>query len=218
MEIDFSRVFDYENGFYLTSDIIRFSKFVTHLELFKKSSGVTGDIVECGVFKGSSLCRWVKFRALLENPYSRRIIAFDTFGKFPKTEYNPDRLKRDRFIREAGDMSIPREELIEILERLNLCENIELIKGNIRKTIPGFLKKNKQLKISLLNIDVDLYESTKFALEEFYPYVTKRGIVILDDYGAFPGANKAIDDYFKKRKTVIRKLPFSYSISYLEKE
>ena len=78
-EVNTSQHFEYENGFYLTASVDRFSKFVTHLDLFRRISGLAGEIVECGVFKGASLCRWIKFRALLENPSSRRIIAFDTF-------------------------------------------------------------------------------------------------------------------------------------------
>ncbi len=217
MRIGFDRSFDYENGFYLTAGVGRFSKIVTHLDFFRRTSGIAGDIVECGVFKGASFSRWVKFRALLENPYSRKIIGFDTFGKYPAAKYRPDKMKRRRFLKEAGPRSISKTDLIAILEKLNLYENIELVEGDILKTVNGYLKRNPDLKISLLNIDVDLYEPTRTALEKFYPHVAKGGIILLDDYGAFPGANKAADDFFAKRKTAIRKLPFSHSISYVEK-
>lgn len=53
-DIALDKKLDYENGYYLTSTVDKISKFVTHLELFRKSSGLAGDIVECGVFRGAS--------------------------------------------------------------------------------------------------------------------------------------------------------------------
>ena len=81
--MDFEDHFHYENNFYITAPINRFSKFITHLDLFRRISNIRGEIVECGVFKGNSLMRWIKFRSLLENSFSRKIYGFDTFGKFP---------------------------------------------------------------------------------------------------------------------------------------
>jgi hypothetical protein len=215
--INFEKQFEYENGFYLTSPVNRFSKFATHLELFKKVSKLAGEIVECGVFKGASLSRFVKFRSLFENPFSKKIIAFDIFGEFPDAMYQLDEEKRKKFVEEAGSTSISKEKLITILKKLNLYQNIELIEGNIIETIPDYRKKNPHLKISLLHIDVDLYEATKVSLEELHQCVVKGGIIILDDYGAFPGANKAVDDFFRDIDVKINKLPYSNAISYVER-
>ena len=214
--VDFCKAFEYENSFYLTAPVDRISKFATHLELFRRVSGLAGDIVECGVFKGASLSRLIKFRALFENPFSKKIIAFDTFGEFPEARYEPDVKKRELFIKEAGSRSIGKDRLISILQRLNLYQNIELIEGNILDTVPRYKSENPHLKISLLHIDVDLYDPTKVCLEQLYPLVVKGGIVILDDYGAFAGANKAIDDFFAGKKLQIQKLPYSKAISFVE--
>ncbi|MCX5816466.1 MAG: class I SAM-dependent methyltransferase [Proteobacteria bacterium] len=215
--IKMDRAFEYENGFYLTSSVDRISKFATHMDLFRKVSHLAGDIVECGVFKGVSLSRWIKFRALFNNPFSKKIIAFDVFGEFPEAGYDLDKKKRDQFINEAGSKGISKEKLIAILKRLELYQNIELIKGNVLETIPEYVENNYHIKISLLHIDVDLYEPTKMALEVLYPHVVRGGIVILDDYGAFPGANKAVDDFFSAEKIRIQKLPYSHAISFMEK-
>ena len=217
MDFDLSQKFQYENGFYLTASVDRISKFATHLELFRRVSGLAGELVECGVFKGASLSRLIKFRALFENPYSKKIIAFDTFATFPEADYEPDRAKREAFVREAGDRSIGRGELIELLDALSLNQNLELIEGDILGTVPKYCEQNPELKISLLNIDVDLYDATAKCLELLYPRVTRGGIVILDDYGAFPGATKAIDEFLADRKVRIQKLPYSHAISFVEK-
>ena len=109
--MDFKEHFNYENNFYITAPVNRFSKFITHLDLFRKISNLRGEIVECGVFKGNSLMRWIKFRALLENSFSRKIYGFDTFGDFPDASIEEDRVKRQAFIDEAGSFSVKKKRI-----------------------------------------------------------------------------------------------------------
>jgi hypothetical protein len=214
---DIERRFEYENGFYATADPSRFSKFISHLEFFKQTSNIRGEIMEFGIFKGNSFFRWIKFRDLLEQTQSRKIIGFDIFGDFPEANYEGDKLKRDAFVKEtAGGKSISEEELRRLLHEQGLDKNVEIIPGDILKTLDEYLESNPHLKISLLHIDVDLYEPTKVVLEKLYDKVTKGGIIIFDDYGAFAGANKAVDDFFKGSRE-IQKLPFSNAISYIKK-
>jgi len=209
--------FEYENGFYATADPSRFSKFISHLEFFKRTSEIRGEIVEFGIFKGNSFFRWIKFRDLLEQTNSRKIIGFDVFGDFPEANFEEDKLKRDAFVEETkGGKSISFEEITELLKKQNLQKNVEIIKGDILQTLDLYIEDNPHLKISLLHIDVDLYEPSKVILEKLYSKVTKGGIIILDDYGAFAGTNKAVDDFFKD-KVEIKKLPYAHAISYLVK-
>jgi len=213
-----SKQFEFENGFYLTAPVDRFSKFVTHIDLFRRISDLPGAIVECGVFKGASLCRWIKLRALLENPSSRRIIAFDTFGEFPDADFVDDIPARARFVAEAGNQGISRDHLEDLLRTQDLFMNIELIQGDILESVPVYVRLQPELKIALLNIDVDMLAPTRVCLEQFYPRLVRGGIAILDDYGAFPGANKAIDDLFDRTGVTIRKLPYSSNVAFVVKE
>jgi len=214
---DLERRFEYENGFYATADPSRFSKFISHSEFFKKTSSIRGEVVEFGVFKGNSFFRWIKFRDLLEQTSSRKIIGFDIFGDFPEAYFDGDKQKRDAFIEETkGGKSISYDEIKQLLELQNLQKNVEIIKGDILKTLDTYIDDNPHLKISLLHIDVDLYEPCKVILEKLYDKVTKGGIIILDDYGAFAGTNKAVDDFFEN-KIEIKKLPYSNAISYIVK-
>jgi len=214
---DLTRKFEYENGFYATADPSRFSKFITHLELFKQTSTVRGEIVEFGIFKGNSFFRWIKFRDLLEQTSSRKVIGFDIFGDFPEAKFEADKQRREDFVKETnGGKSIDLEEIQELLDKQSLSKNVELIKGDILVTLKKYLEKNPHLKISLLHIDVDLYEPVKEILEQLYDRVTTGGIIILDDYGAFAGTNKAVDDFFNN-KAEVKKLPFSNAISYIVK-
>lgn len=214
---DLNRRFEYENGFYATADPSRFSKFVTHLEFFRQTSTVRGEIVEFGIFKGNSFFRWIKFRDLLEQTSSRKVIGFDIFGDFPEAHFEDDKSKREAFITETnGGQSISFDEISDLLKQQGLLKNVDIIKGDILTTLDEYLSNNPHLKISLLHIDVDLYEPTKVILEKLYDKVTTGGIIIFDDYGAFAGTNKAVDDFFKG-KAEIKKLPFSNAISYIVK-
>lgn len=214
---DLDRKFEYENGFYATADPARFSKFLTHLEFFRQTSEVRGEIVEFGIFKGNSFFRWIKFRDLLEQTGSRKVIGFDIFGDFPEAGFEGDKSRRDAFVAETnGGKSISLEEINELLDKQGLNKNVEIIKGDILKTLDQYLDDNPQLRISLLHIDVDLYEPSKHILEKMYDRVTKGGIIIFDDYGAFAGTNKAVDDFFDQ-KAEVKKLPYSNAISYIKK-
>lgn len=215
-QFDSNKSFLYENGFYLTGKPERLGKLLAHYELYKKISNLPGAIIECGVFKGSSLIRFATFRNLFETEHSRKIIGFDMFGKFPKTRFSEDKKYRKKFIDSAGDKSISEKELARIFELKNI-KNYELVKGDINKTVPAYVKNNPHLKIALLHVDTDVYEPAVTILKELYDKVVKGGIIAFDDYGTFPGETKAVDEFFKDKKVVIKKLPFSHIPSFVVK-
>jgi len=216
--MDFNKKFKYENDFYLSCDTSRMGKIITHYELFKMAVKSPGAIVECGVFKGISLARFAMFRELLDKRPFRKIVGFDIFGKFPESKYGPDKPLRKRFIKAAGIESISRKQMRKVLSYKGVDKSIELVSGDITRTIPEYLAKNKRLKISLLNLDVDIYEPSVTVLEYLYPRIVKGGILIIDDYGTFPGETKAVNEYFKDKKVKIRKFPFAKTPCYIVKE
>lgn len=206
----------HENSFYQTSKPERLIKAIAHYELYKKIIDIPGHVIECGVFKGNSLIRLATYRQYLETAYSRKIYGFDMFGKFPETSFKDDKVFREKFIQIAGEDSLSKTQLNEILHLKGLNDNTELIEGDILKTIPEFIHQNPQLKISLLHIDVDIFEPTACILEYLWPKVVKGGIVIFDDYGIFPGATKAIDDYFSDLR--IEKFQSIHTPTYIIKK
>jgi hypothetical protein len=214
---DIKKAFKYENDFYLSCDPSRIGKMLTHYELFKQAVNLPGAIMEFGVFKGVSLARFAIFRSLFSNVNSKKIIGFDTFNKFPKSVYEGDRKHTQDFIKEAGSNSISKDQLFKILKWHGLDKNVELIEGDICDTGPEYVKTHPELKISLLHLDVDLYEPTKVILNYFYPKVVNGGVIIFDDYATFGGETKAIDEYFESKTVDIRKFPFSLRPSYMIK-
>ena len=211
------KMFEYENGFYATSTESRFGKLLAHYELYKKIVHLPGDIVECGLFKGNSFFRFAHFRDLLESKNSRKIIGFDIFGVFPRTEYEDDKKYLDDFISGAGESSITLLEIEKIMKYKDL-KNYEFVKGDINITIPKYCKENTHQKISLLHIDTDVYEPAVTILENMYERVVSGGVIIFDDYGTFPGETKAVDDFFKDKKEKVQKLSLGLTPSFIIKE
>ena len=98
-------------------------------------------------------------------------------------------------------------------------KNFNLIKGDIMKTIPNYLNKHKKLKISFLNLDMDVYEPTKFALEHLFHRVSKNGIILIDDFNKVKGATVATKYFLKKMKNLkIEKLSYDNRLSYIVKK
>jgi len=215
---DFNNAMEYENNFYLSCSTSRISKIIAHYELFKMVGELPGAIVECGVFKGCSLARFAMFRQLFGSYFSKKIIGFDTFGKFPKTSFQEDLKLRKHFIELAGEESISKEQMMQVLENKGIVKGIELLEGDITKTVPQYLEEHPELKISLLNLDTDIYEPAVVILEYLFPRIVLGGILVLDDYGVFPGETKAVDDYFKDKEITIHKFPFAMTPCYIVKK
>lgn len=214
--VDLEKKWDYENGFYLTCETSRIGKFLNHLEIYQQIIDLPGDILEFGVYKGSSIVRLLSFRDLSENASSRKVFGFDIFGKFPEElELESDR----KFVQQfegAGGYGISRDELDSHLQRKGF-RNYELIEGDILQTTREYLQKNSSGKIALLHIDVDVYEPTKVILESLWHRVVKGGILMLDDYGTVEGETRAVDEFFKGQDVLIRKPKYNYIPSYIIK-
>ncbi len=193
----------YENFFYLTSEKKRILKLLDHYEIYKKILKVKGDIIECGVFKGASLIRFLTFRDLIENKEKRKVIGFDAFGKFPPPKKEYKNKKADKIFAKRHDQNIGTGIDINLLKfylKKKKIRNFELIKGNVLETLPNFLRKNKKLKISLLHLDLDIYEPTRFILDHLYKYISKNGLILIDDYTHIKGATIAVNEFLKKNK------------------
>jgi hypothetical protein len=76
---------------------------------------------------------------------------------------------------------------------------IHFIKGRVEETIPT----NAPEKIALLRLDTDWYESTRHELIHLFPRLSPGGVIIIDDYGHWQGARKAVDEYFDEHQIKI---------------
>lgn len=197
---DSKQTFYYEDSFLLTCKPTRIAKILCLYELYKLASPVPGVIIECGVFKGTSFCIFAMLRSLLENVWMRKLIAFDTFEKFAETAHEEDIAIRSTIETIAGLDCISVKQLRQalMLKGGDVAENIELIAGDIRHTVPEFVAKNSGIRIALLSIDVDFEEPTRVILDYLFPLVVPGGIVLFDDYGTFPGETRVVDEFLER--------------------
>jgi O-methyltransferase len=166
---------------------------------------IPGDFVECGVYKGGNALIAAKIFDLYKS--DKKVYLFDTFtgmsepskcdvltdGKLPMLDRYLS-VKRENYTNWAN-ASI--EEVKENFIKLNLLsDNVIFVKGKVEDTLEEAEIIPKV--ISFLRLDTDWYESTKKELEKLYEKLVNGGILVIDDYGTFDGAKKAVDEYFKK--------------------
>lgn len=163
-------------------------------------NAIAGDVVECGVWRGGSMMAAALSLKHLGDT-SRMLHLFDTFEGLPEP---------GEFDREAGTGRSASELWAEATEgspmrsiaslrdvRANLAsvgypnERIRFVQGKVEATIPAHAPD----KIAILRLDTDWYESTRHELEHLYPRLATRGVLIIDDYGYWDGARKAVDEY-----------------------
>ena len=68
-------------------------------------------------------------------------------------------------------------------------ERIHFVQGKVEDTLPGTLPA----QVALLRLDTDWYESTAHELKHLYPLLQAHGVLIIDDYGHWQGARRAVD-------------------------
>ena len=161
---------------------------------------IPGDIVECGVWRGGSMMA-AALTLMHLGDTTRRLVLFDTFeGMTPSGELDRDSVT-----------GFTAAELLAVSPRSSnywgysplkeVCRNvgktnypsgkIDFVKGPVEKTIP----ESAPDRIALLRLDTDWYNSTRHELIHLYPRLSAKGVLIIDDYGEWEGARKAMDDY-----------------------
>ena len=162
---------------------------------------IPGDIVECGVWKGGSMMATAL--VLMELHAERKLWLFDTFEGMPApAEVDVDYRGRSAAARmeveEKSGNGWAYSSFDEVRRNLGSTgypdHQISLIKGKVEDTIP----KNAPDRISLLRLDTDWYESTYHELRSLYPRLSVGGVLIIDDYGHWAGARKAVDQYIQE--------------------
>ncbi len=212
-----------ESEFYEYLNIVRSNTMVVESglyslyrqALFCETSNVVGDYVECGVWKGGA----VGLMALVNmnhGGYRRQLHLFDSFEDIctpdekidgaraineAKSWYseggtNKHDVAMKGFYDKFGGHGTIKENEDLILQRIAYDkDNVHFHKGWFQDTLPQC--HNLISKIAILRIDADWYASTKVCLDHLFNKVVIGGFVIIDDYGAYDGCRKAVDEYVK---------------------
>jgi hypothetical protein len=185
-----------------------------HAVRYISQNHIPGDIVECGVWRGGSMIA-VAATLLSEGHALRSLWLYDTYEGMT----TPDPRDRD-FQRN------PASERYESTSRRGAKWNavtMEEVRGNLLRTgyppelfrfvcgpVESTIPANRPDSISLLRLDTDWYQSTKHELEQLFPLLQPNGVLIVDDYGHWEGARRAVDEFVQSRNIRI----FLHRIDY----
>ena len=163
------------------ADKVRFYNWWFQIERLKYEN-IPGAFAELGVYKGESAC------ILHHMDPDRKFHLFDTFSGFPVGDlagetgeaatYTPDRF---------ADTNIT-----DVLRKISGNENIILHPGYFPETA----EQVRNEAFALVNLDADLYQPTRAALDFFYPRLSPGGIIFIHDYNyKWEGIKRAVDEF-----------------------
>ena len=198
------------------------SRFLFLNELYLKSIHLHGSIFEFGVRYGANTCILSSLRGIHE-PYNhnRKLFAFDTFSGFIRGDSEHDGQNADE-----GKFGVPLdyenhlEELLGIHEDLAPIENIrkfELVKGDVKKTLPDVLKNHPETMISMAYFDFDVFEPTLACLNLIEPFLVEGAVVAFDEINveSWPGETVAMRQWIGNRKMSIKHSKYKAAAGYL---
>lgn len=205
IEDDFIEIFKKCKNYTMTNWARMYSLYKS-VEYIVKND-IFGDIVECGVWRGGSALVVAETLVLLED-YKRDIYLFDTYKGMtePTLGVDVDNYGEEAHLlwkqRSAGGHNDWCYASVEdVKKNMSLSgypsDKLHFVIGDVLETVPD----SGIHSIAILRLDTDWYESTKIELEVLYPKLSKSGVLILDDYGDWLGAKKAVDEYFIGEKT-----------------
>ena len=169
--------------------------------LYVSDHEIPGAIVECGVWRGGS--SMLAARSLLDQgDTSRDLVLYDTFDGMTRPDAvdvsSLGKVALERWksaARSTGGSDWAAASLEEV--RANMLstdypsEKLVFVKGPVEETIPEAVPN----EIAILRLDTDWYASTRHELEHLFPRLSPGGVLIVDDYGCWDGARKAVDEY-----------------------
>ena len=171
---------------------------------YVSANAIVGAIVECGVWKGGSMAA-VARTLLRSQDVKRDLYLFDTFEGMSQPTDADRNLRGESaatlLSAEPRDTShiwavAPLDEVKRNVASTGYPPHLlNYVQGPVESTVP----KQAPQRIALLRLDTDWYESTYHELVHLFPRLSPGGVLIIDDYGNWTGARKAVDQYFEEQ-------------------
>jgi hypothetical protein len=182
-----------------------------------EQAGIEGAVVECGVWRGGSMMAAAR---TLSNVGSakRDLYLFDTFEGM--TEPGPHDIALtgetakcllEQSARTEDNMVWCYAPMERVAKALTLTGYphalVHLIPGRVEETLAAAAPE----RIALLRLDTDWYESTREELHVLFPRLARGGVLIIDDYGHWQGARRAVDEYVNAHQLKLLLHPIDYT-------
>jgi O-methyltransferase len=191
---------------YTMTSVLRLNALVEAVR-YCEQRGVPGAFAECGVWRGGSVLAMILTLQEL-GVDDRDIHLYDTFeGMTQPTEHDRSATEGDALeaweqAAQEGERAWPEMFGEDVFDENSVRDTlvatgypesrIHIVKGPVGNTIPAAAPA----RLALLRLDTDWYESTRHELDHLYPRLATGGVLIIDDYGHWEGARRAVDEYF----------------------
>jgi len=191
-------------------------------DMYKKIIEVQGVIMEFGIRWGPTLSLLSALRGLYE-PYNiqRRIIGFDTFEGFIKVtpEDGNHEMMIPKNLSVTDDYQAYLENTLSLQEQDNPVSHIkkfELRKGDAPEELKKYLSEHPETVISMIILDMDLYEPTKECLKIIKPYLVKGSLMIFDEVNCVtaPGETIAVREILGLNNIYLKRPKYATRSSY----
>ena len=150
----------------------------------------------------------------------RKLYGFDDFEGFNRKVENFEENAVKYINEHSGNFIAPGDvinKLIDIKNSDNLIpdhKRVKLYKGNISTVWEDFREENPGVRFCLACVDFNVYQPTKFMLNEINNLIVKGGIIVLRGYGVKPweGESKAVDEFLKENRDSyqLKNIDFSF--------
>jgi hypothetical protein len=217
-------LFDSFNSFILSDDRRVFNKLISRALLYNEVKNIPGDIVECGVFKGTGLYTFLKLKNIFNPNSSKKVIGFDFFdtdGLISSINNKEDKDAMNVLFKErhfSHTQSFKENFKLQLINHGFFESEFDLIEGDVSETTKHFSQSNPGFKISLLYMDLDLEIPTYDTLVNLWDNVTKGGIIVFDEYGYHKWSeSKGVDRFINEKNLEIKSLDFICPTAYIKK-
>lgn len=166
---------------------------------------IDGIIIETGCALGGSAIALTSAKSR-----DRHFYIYDVFGMIPPPSERDDEDVHERYKVIASGHSTGIENDLYYGYEENLYDKVvqnfknfevEVSENNIH-LVKGLYEDTLTIKspVALAHIDCDWFNSVWTCLERIEPHLVKGGTLVIDDYHAWSGSKKAVDEYFKDKR------------------
>lgn len=155
-------------------------------ELYEQIVNLPGIIIDLGTWRGQTAVLCENLRAIFEPlHFQRKIVCFDTFAGYQgfSDKDQTTELHRNGSYNVGADYANLLNELLILHEKNNAMGHNHgkhtVIKGDCRRTLPQFFKKNNHAAVALAFFDVNSYQPTWKAFQIIFERLVPNGIIAL---------------------------------------
>ena len=172
---------------------------------------IKGDIAEFGVYHGGNSKIVLEFSKI---PKNSRYHLFDSFQGFPAIK-NSDKIHQDDLHSIASDKvhqgNFKDVNYNQVRKTFSNMKNVIIHKGWFQDTIQNI----KNCNFTLIHIDCDIYDSTKFCIDNLSKSINQNGFLLFHDYWypkqklpdvcwkPYKGVKKAVDEKISKKNIIV---------------